>query len=298
MTMSDEEIMEAFEADMKFRALLPNTIAVRRRYLRKYSREVGFGAATEQKVIQWLGRDITPKTRSMWLSTLNSLYTFCETGDNGDPVFPRLETNDGKQGDHFNPVRGIKKPRMHGGRPRPMSDDDINLAIANADPVKKCWFLLGAYCGCRCQEIAFIERADIDEDNGTLLITHGKGDKSRYVPLHPDVLVALNELPMPASGRLWNETAASISRKGNRFLHSLGIKSTMHTFRHWAGTHFYRASRDLIATQNLMGHSDPSTTAGYAAADMSKSSAIVNALNIDPAKFRESVARLDEKRAE
>lgn len=294
--MNDEEIMDAYEADMKFRDLLPNTIAVRRRYLRKFSREVGFGKATEQGVIVWLGRDISSKTRAMWLSTLNSLYVFCETGDGGDPIFPRLETNDGKQGDHFNPIRKIKKPRLHGNRPRPMPDDDINLAIANADPIKKCWLLLGAYCGARCQEIAFIEREDIDEDNGTLLITHGKGAKSRYVPLHPDVLDALKQMPWPTSGRLWDETAASISRKGNRYLHSLNIKSTMHTLRHWAGTHFYRASRDLIATQNLLGHSSPQTTSVYAAADMSKSASIVGALNIDPAKFRAGVEALDAKR--
>ena len=39
--MTDEELIIAYEADQKFRNLLPGTLAVRRRYLRKLSREVG-----------------------------------------------------------------------------------------------------------------------------------------------------------------------------------------------------------------------------------------------------------------
>ena len=54
--MTDEELIIAYEADQKFRNLLPGTLAVRRRYLRKLSREVGFADATEQKIIRF---DIT-----------------------------------------------------------------------------------------------------------------------------------------------------------------------------------------------------------------------------------------------
>lgn len=292
--MTDEELLKRYESDMRFRNLLPGTIAVRHRYLMKFSRDVGFSEATDQKIVDWLGeRDLTPKTRAMWLSTLSAFYKWAAKNSLFDGY---TDPKTGVKKD-FDPVAKVAKPRLHGRQPRPMSDDDINKAIDNAEPLMKCWLLLGAYCGTRCQEIAFIEREDVLDEMGSLHITHGKGDKSRFVPLHPLVLDALKALPMLESGRLWgDESAASISRKGNRYLHSLKIKSTMHTLRHWYGTHVYRASRDLVLTQNLMGHSSPTTTAVYAAADQSKSAGVVNVLSTNPDTFRRGVEELEIQR--
>lgn len=274
--MTDEEIVAAYVSDMQFRALLPNTINVRKRYLAKFSREVGFANATEQNVVAWLGgRDISAKTRNMWLSTLNSLYTFCYKGNNGLPVFPK---ND--DGTFFNPISGISKPRMHPRQPRPIPTDDLKLALVNADPEMTCWLLLASLAGLRCQEIAGMAAEDIYPETMRLQIRFGKGDKERWGVLHQDVLNALRALPMPSSGPLWDETPASVSRKGNRFLHALGIKSTMHTLRHYFGTAVYRSSKDLRLTQELMGHSSPTTTAGYAAADQSQAAGVVGNLVI------------------
>src|ERR1017187_6284008 len=204
--MNDEEITTAYVADMTFRNLLPNTINVRKRYLAKYSREVGFANATEQNVIAWLGsRDITAKTRNMWLSTLNSLYKFCERGNNGLPVFPK-----NADGTFFNPIYGISKPRMHPRQPRPIPTNDLKLALSNADRQMTCWLLLASLAGLRCQEIAGLESEDIYPETMRLQIRKGKGDKERWGVLHGDVLEALRSLPMPSGGNLWNETAASV----------------------------------------------------------------------------------------
>ena len=194
--MTDEEVIRAYVADMQFRNLLPNTISVRKRYLAKFSREVGFSTATEQNVITWLGsRDISAKTRNMWLSTLNSLYTFCERGNNGTPVFDKNE-----DGTAFNPIRNISKPRMHPRQPRPIPSDDLKLALVSANKQMKCWLLLASLGGLRCQEIAGLEKEDIYEDTMRIQIRKGKGDKERWGVLHADVLAALKELPMPSSG--------------------------------------------------------------------------------------------------
>lgn len=46
---------------------------------------------------------------------------------------------------------------------------------------------------------------------------------------------------------------------------------TAHTIRHWFGTNMYKATDgDLLVVQELMGHADPATTAGYAQTDTSK----------------------------
>jgi integrase/recombinase XerC len=275
MTITDENAIRLYDADMAFRNLLLGTRNIRARYLAKFSREVGFAEATEQKIITWLGRDISAKTRNMWISTLAAFYHWALKGDNGQPVYP---PND--DGTAFDPTSSISKPRMHPRQPRPIPSDDLKLALANATPLMTCWLLLAALAGCRCQEIAGIEREDIYEDTMRLHIVKGKGDKERWGVLHADVLGALRALPMRSSGPLWDETAASVSRKGNKYLHSLGIKSTMHTLRHYFGTSVYRASKDLRLTQELMGHSSPQTTAGYAAADQSQAAGIVGNLSI------------------
>jgi integrase/recombinase XerC len=269
--MTDKELISAYDADMAFRNLLDGTRHVRGRYLSKFAMEVGFYNATEARVILWLGRPLSPKTRGMWLSTLNAFYVWAAK----NRVFPKNE-----HGEDFNPVRDISKPRQHARHPRPMPGDEVRKAIDNATPEMKCWLLLAALAGCRCQEIAGVSREDVDEVHMRLHIVHGKGDKERWAPLHPDILAALRALPMRSEGNLWDETASSVSRKGNKYLHALGIKSTMHTLRHYFGTEVYRASKDLRLTQELMGHSSPQTTAVYAAADQTQASGIVGQLHI------------------
>lgn len=271
---------------MSFRNLQPGTINVRRRYLSKLSREIGFAQCTEQNLVTWLSRpNLSPKTRSMYISTFHSFFSWALRGDQGKPIYPSVEVTDedGKVAHipHV-PTADIEKPRTHARHPRPMPIDDIRTAMRTANPKIKCWIALGAYEGMRCQEIAFLSREDLSESAGTLHIVRGKGDKMRYVPLHPEVLRVLRELPWPEEGRCWpEETAASVSRKGNRFLHSVGIKSTMHQLRHHFGTSVYQQSGgDIVLTSGLLGHSSIATTQTYAAADVSKAAGVVGGLII------------------
>lgn len=277
MTLIDAEVLSLYEADMHFRNLQPGTINVRHRYLLRLSRDIGFANVTEQNLTVWLSRPISPKTRSMYISTFHSFFQWALRGNQGKPIYQPDE-----EGVAHVPTMNIAKPRNHPRHPRPMPIDDIRHALKSADPMIRCWITLGAYEGMRCQEIAFLAREDVNELTNTLEVVKGKGDKQRFVPLHPEVLKTLQEFPWPASGRLWSdETAASVSRKGNRFLHSLGIKATMHQLRHFFGTMAYQASAgDIILVQGLLGHSSPSTTAGYAAADVTKSAGVVGMITI------------------
>lgn len=270
--MTDQELIDAYDADQAFRNLQKGTRHVRRRYLGKFSREVGFLTATEQKIVTWLGRPMAPKTRSMWISTLNSFYTWA----NHNHLFADTEVGDG-----FNPVADVGKPRLHARSPRPMSATDLKRALELADVRMRAWILLGSLAGCRCMEIAGLHREDV-RDTDSVLRLIGKGDKERFVPLHPDILEALREVGMVSDGPLWpQESAASVSRKINRFLHhEVGTKSTAHTLRHAFGTAVYRSCHDLRLTQELMGHSSPQTTAGYAAADQSQAAGVVGSLTI------------------
>ena len=64
----------------------------------------------------------------------------------------------------------------------------------------------------------------------------------------------------PGPNRPW-----TVSHLSNEYLHEQGISATLHQLRHRFGTVAYQARRDLRMVQELLGHSSPATTAGYAA---------------------------------
>jgi site-specific recombinase XerC len=57
----------------------------------------------------------------------------------------------------------------------------------------------------------------------------------------------------------------------------------MHQLRQFFGTHTYRSSHDLLLVGDLMGHSNPSTTAIYSRFDRAGAREAVEALSVKPA---------------
>lgn len=169
------------------------------------------------------------------------------------------------------PTVRLIRPRLARRLPRPIPDAD--LAVALADPPERVepWLYLGCLAGLRAAEIAGLSRADLIEDapNPTLFVRDGKGGKQRILPLHPTLAEKLR--PWHRSGYLFRKQDGGVipphgvSHAVNAHLHGLGIASTLHCLRHWFGTKVYERTGDLRLTQELMGHSSPNTTAGYAA---------------------------------
>jgi integrase/recombinase XerC len=179
-----------------------------------------------------------------------------------------------------NPTVRLVRPKIRRRQPRPIGDDRLAHAIANAGPTLRVWLLLAAYMGARACEVARLHADDVDLQHRTVVL-HGKGGKTRIVPLHPQVAAAL-----PATdgyffpGRAGNDHVLpnTVSTRANHYLHGLGISETFHQCRHWFGTNVYRQSLDLRLTQELMGHEDPATTAGYAKWSPERAAAVLDAL--------------------
>lgn len=271
--MTDAELILAYLDHLRWLNRSPNTIAIRRIYLSHLSLTLGHFADIKPKHLRaWMAdpaRNLEASSQATYLSTYRSFYTWA--------VKNRHLKRD--------PTLKIDKPAVKKGEPHPIADTDREKCIRNADPQMLCWLLLGSLAGCRCQEIALMRREDVrDDDTMRLFIAFGKGDKSRFVPLAPALLDALNTWGMPSTGRLWEWNPAQMSKKINAHLHSVDAKrvdgepATAHSLRHWFGTKTYQACKDLRLTQILMGHSSPNTTAGYAAADMSQAAGIVGSL--------------------
>lgn len=265
---------------MRRRALAATTIKRRVSNLWCFARAVDKPLHTVCKddVERFLdARRLAPKSLYCWLSDLHMFY--------------RWAVDEGHV--EVDPTARIPRPRLPRSLPRPAMTADIAMAVQMADPRMRCWLLLMAYQGLRCQEVAYISRDDVLDtlDPPMLLVRKGKGAKERMEPLHPEVGMALRALPLPRAGRLWHVTEKTVSQKTNAFLRSLDIDATAHQLRHWFGTEAYRSSRDIRMVQELMGHESPVTTAGYARVVMDDAAPVVGSLSLRETKARHPAAR-------
>ena len=123
--------------------------------------------------------------------------------------------------------------------------------------------------GLRACEIAGLRGEDVDLSRNVLFVADGKGGKQRCVPMHLRVAAILEDAP--TRGPVWHTrdgspvTANLVSVVCNGHLRACQVRATLHQFRHRFGTQIYANSHDLRVTQELLGHSSPTTTAGYVA---------------------------------
>ena len=229
--------------------------------LAKVEREVGLFNQKPEVLADWLDRDIKMSSKATYVGTLKAFYEWCV--DNG-----KMTTN---------PTRKMSKLRVPKGEPHPIDAAELRRAIDNADLEMKAWLLLAAAGGLRCCEIATLKVEDIHfEDPAWLHVAHAKGSKTRNIPLHPDIAQALKGLTMPAQGRIWPTLGAqSLSRRGSRYLKSVGSVSTMHALRHYAATTYWAAlndagTPDVLLLTDFLGHSSPTVSLVYTKRDQSK----------------------------
>ena len=133
-------------------------------------------------------------------------------------------------------------------------------------------------CGLRLAEIASLNFSDIDYKDKIVTAT-GKGNKQRLVPLGRLAHKAINDWLQERQQLLktGDEPAIFISQHGNQLshrsiqqrLHKLGLERGInqnlhpHMLRHSFASHMLESSSDLRAVQELLGHSDISTTQIY-----------------------------------
>lgn len=220
-------------------------------------------------------RTIGPQARANEISHLKGFYRWCVDEE-------LLE---------IDPTARIKRPKLARGLPRPMPQNDFEMALKLAPERIRPWLCLAAYAGLRACEIAQLRGEDIIwSGTPTIIIRRQKGGDMGSVPLSPQLQVELKMLPkrgplFPKRDRFKGElegtqiTAMQVSHLTNKFLREVGIESTFHSLRHWFGTEVYKASeRDLRRTQELMRHRTPVATAIYTYVDPGISAEVVAAL--------------------
>ena len=175
-----------------------------------------------------------------------------------------------------NPAAGLLVPFLSRGLPRPIGEDDLMAAVAGAPARIRPWLVLAAWAGLRAKEIALLRRERVLDTAAppVLLVAWDatKGRRERVVPMSGFVVGELGPcLPRAGwvfprlDGKPLPNRPSRVSQAANAYLHSAGVAETLHQLRHRFGTMTYRVKRDLRLVQELMGHRDPATTAGYAA---------------------------------
>jgi site-specific recombinase XerC len=259
-----EDLIEAYALDQQRRGLSPNTVDKRTRTLRLVTRSPHFQLERESIESYLDSRGLSAKTRATYLSHIGCFFEWAVDAGH-------LEVD---------PTAKIKAPKLPRRLPWPVTDAELDLMVAKATPRLLAMTLLGSLAGLRCLEIASLEGRGVTD---TIRVI-GKGNKERTVPLHPELGEALSAFGLPDLGPVFYRprggrmTPDAVSHELGSFIHSLGISGGAHRLRHYFGTAMYRATLDLRLVQELMGDEDPSTTAVYAAADMTKAAVHVAGL--------------------
>jgi len=179
-----------------------------------------------------------------------------------------------------NPALHIRGPKQKRKLPKVLDVDQLSGMLDSPpdSPLEirdLAMFELFYSSGLRLSELAALNIDDIDLSEHSLRVRYGKGGKQRDLPVGSKAVSAINKWLAYRPGM--TEDALFTSNKGNRLtqrsiqlrLDRWCIKKGMpehvhpHMLRHSFASHLLESSQDIRAVQELLGHSNISTTQIY-----------------------------------
>jgi len=186
----------------------------------------------------------------------------------------------------------VRSPKQPKSLPKPLTDKDaLTVVTSEAQLAEEPWIatrnaavltlLYG--CGLRISEALDLTPSDFS-GAPTALRIHGKGGKTRVVPL---IAAAINAVrayeklcpyhlaldgPLFRGAKGGKLQAAIIQREMQRLRGALGLPDTAtpHALRHSFATHLLAGGGDLRTIQELLGHASLSTTQVYTGVDSAR----------------------------
>jgi integrase/recombinase XerC len=180
------------------------------------------------------------------------------------------------------PAQGVRAPKVARKLPATLDADQLSALLDGSDDeplvVRDTAMVELLYSsGLRLAELVSVDVGDIDMRDGSLRVT-GKGAKTRTVPVGTKAREAVQRwLAVRGSLAAPDEAGLFVSKRGRR-IHPRTVQQRLnrwaltqgatrnvhpHLLRHSFASHLLESSGDLRAVQELLGHSDISTTQIY-----------------------------------
>lgn len=223
--------------------------------------------------IGYLRDNFTPKSIQRKASSLKAMYHYLVDIMKEVPL---------------NPFIGVPLPKVEKRLPKIAYENEIDEFLNKIDTEDdkgkrdKLIFTLLYGSGLRVSELTDIKLRDLNLEERTLVV-HGKGSKDRIVPINnstkelfKDYLTIARPTFLSRSNNLDNDSiflnfkGTSLTSRGVRDILSSCLTKTCstmkvspHTFRHSFATHLLNQGMDVRMVQELLGHSNLSTTQIY-----------------------------------
>lgn len=262
-----DELVKIFLNELKIKGCSINTVKSYFFHLDKFTGFIAlngldFRSLTVKQVRLFrnalIEQGMKPKTVNAVLSALRSFYSFLvEEGEaEGNPVIPgRLRVKEGRSLPDF------------------MSNEELKVFLNWLKSVPAHVSL--AYrtmlvTGLRVSEVAALTPGDlIALENGgyVLRVRHGKGDKERYAPVMAEDVakdLALHKGERRDDRPLVGITVQSLHKWAARCCRETGLDFHTHRCRHTVATRLLQKGIPIDKVQEVMGHTDISTTRRYA----------------------------------
>lgn len=161
----------------------------------------------------------------------------------------------------------LEAVRVRPGVPRPAPELVVQRVQHDVDRIA---FMaqLGAFAGLRAGEISRVGSWDLDVD---VLTVHGKGSKTRVVPIeHEGLLARLEAVDGWAFPNQWTGKPITPGYVTKLLSDALPAGWTAHNLRHRYAMQAFDGTGDLLAVSELLGHASTSTTQVYVSASVKR----------------------------
>jgi len=217
---------------------------------------------------------LTSVSRTRYLSGLRGLFKFLYNIKKID----------------FDPTETIELPRTSRLLPETLNYEEITAIIESPDTSKpagirdRAMFELLYACGLRVSELVDLKCNNVQYDIEIIRV-FGKGSKERIIPIGLPALNCIKNYitssrPLFYKSKIsddilfMNQRGKKLTRAGvwkllKEYAEKSGIQKKVHPhlFRHSFATHLLEGGADLRAVQEMLGHSDISTTQIYSHLD-------------------------------
>lgn len=282
MTLSTQtqDWIEQFAQQLVQDQLSTHTVAAYRRdlqrfalWLHEHTPSATLATVSTTLISHWLAdtqSNPTPSTVNRRLATLNKFYDWLKN----------------RQHIAHNPTQDLRTVKVPAQTPATVSEADIDrlLNTPRVDTAlglrDKCMLELLYATGMRVSELVSLEMAQLQLEQGIVVVTHPNLTEQRLIPLGPDAMHWLERYLSQSRSTLLHQRRSealfvstqgrAMTRQGfwliiKKYAQQANISTSLspHSLRHAFASHLLKNGANLSMVQLLLGHKNPSTTQIY-----------------------------------